>query len=187
MDDAGNEREADVLVVGANGLGSRVRDLALPADAWCLADRPTVAWSFWTDREVPDATVDVWTPGAEAFVTRVGDRGLVNVGAAMAPEEAPSRPAIGELERVARKLGWEVPRLVAARAGEPFVDRRRGRVEELQRAARFEERATFAESRLLGVVRNALVAHTPVLEWFVERQGTNDDAAWPGASRSGSR
>lgn len=240
----GIERRYD-LVVGADGIDSRVRELALPADAWRLEDRPTVAWSFWTDREVPDATVDVWTPGAEAFVTRVGNRGLVNVGAAMPPEEAPSGPAVGELERVARRLGWEVPRLVAARAGEPFydrsrevhadrwasgggrvllvgdaahaihpisgqgatlaledayalaeelartpdrparavepfVDRRRGRVEELQRAARFEERATFAESRLLGVVRNALVAHTPVLEWFVERQGANDDTAWPG-------
>jgi 2-polyprenyl-6-methoxyphenol hydroxylase-like FAD-dependent oxidoreductase len=240
----GTERRYE-LVVGADGVHSRVRDLALSAAAWRLEDRPTVAWSFWTDREVPDATVDVWTPGAEAFVTRVDGRGLVNVGAAMDPDETPSGPAIGELERVARRLGWEVPLLVAARAAEPFydrsqevhaerwaseggrvllvgdaahavhpisgqgatlaledayalagelartpdrpdravepfVDRRRGRVDRMQRDARFEERATFAESRLLGVVRNALVAHTPVLEWFVERQGATDGATWPG-------
>jgi hypothetical protein len=31
----------------------------------------------------------------------------------------------------------------------------------------------------LGVVRNALVAHTPILEWFVGRQAADDGAAWP--------
>lgn len=228
-------RERYDLVVGADGVHSTVRASAFAEDTWRVADRSTVAWSFWTDREVPETTVDVWTPGAEAFVTRVSGRGLVNVGAAVSRSETPEGPAIGRLERVADRLGWRLPELVAGRDGEPFYDRsqevradrwvsagervllvgdaahaihpisgqgatlaledayvlaeelarlpdrpetavdpfvarRRDRVRSMRRAARFEEWLTFTDSRLLATVRNTLVAHTPLLSWFLRRE-----------------
>ena len=51
-----------------------------------------------------------------------------------------------------------------------FEERRRDRVERVQRAARIEARLTFTRSALLAGLRDALVRWTPAMEWFVDRQ-----------------
>lgn len=64
--------------------------------------------------------------------------------------------------------------LTSRKAVEPaladFEERRRDRVERVQRAARFEAGVTFTESEVVARLRNGLVRWMPVMEWFLERQ-----------------
>lgn len=51
-----------------------------------------------------------------------------------------------------------------------FEDRRRGDATRIRRAARAEAAVAFLESRPLRRVRNAVIRHTPLFEFFVNRQ-----------------
>ena len=50
-----------------------------------------------------------------------------------------------------------------------FEDRRRSAVERVKREARFEAATMFVESSTLRRVRDGVVEHTPLFDWFVKR------------------
>lgn len=55
-----------------------------------------------------------------------------------------------------------------------YETRRRSPVRQVQRAARFEAAVTFLESPALRRLRDGLVAHTPLFEWFARRRAVGE-------------
>jgi 2-polyprenyl-6-methoxyphenol hydroxylase-like FAD-dependent oxidoreductase len=54
-----------------------------------------------------------------------------------------------------------------------FEERRRGDTTRVQREARFEAAVMFLESGQLRQVRNKIVEHTPLFDWFLKRRATD--------------
>lgn len=107
----GRTRSCDV-VVGADGLSSTVR--AARFDDWRREQTGEMAWSWWApaDWRPPEATVELWHRGREAFVADVGGRAVVNVAAPAGGDADVDGMTL--LRDTTDLLGWELPQLLAA-------------------------------------------------------------------------
>lgn len=77
--------------------------------------------------------------------------------------------ALQDARVLAQELATAAPNRYSA-ALERFEGRRRGDARRVAREARFEAAAMLSESEIPRRVRNAVVEHTPLFEWFLERR-----------------
>ncbi|PRX45092.1 2-polyprenyl-6-methoxyphenol hydroxylase-like FAD-dependent oxidoreductase [Prauserella shujinwangii] len=120
----GSRERADLLV-GADGVGSAVRELT---GADLARDLGTAAWAFWVPPavELPDGFVEVWgEAGKAALIGGVAGRRMATVSMPLPPGRVPADP-LADLREVTTE--WVLPdvlRAVADAGEHVFFDRNR--------------------------------------------------------------